>query len=105
MSLLLSDAELQELTKRKRAAAQCRALDAMGIAYLPGPEGQPRVLRSYVERMMGGEPTASPESEPEICFEPPTKGRATPATVHVLQARRLLAGEEGPMDTPRHRPG
>jgi len=53
MSLFLSDADLEELTRRKRAGAQRRALTAMGIAFVPDPEGRPRVLRALVESMMG----------------------------------------------------
>lgn len=100
MSLLLSDAELEELTGRKRASAQRRALDAMRIVYVLGPEGHPRVLRSLVERMMGGE-TILPEPELELCLEPPSNSRPPSASVRVLQARRVLACEEGQVDAPR----
>lgn len=52
--MLLSAADLRELTGRQRAAAQCRALDAMGIVYLTGPDGHPRVLRALIEAKLGG---------------------------------------------------
>lgn len=48
MSLFLTDAELQELTRRKKPAAQERMLRRMRIDYIPHPEG-PRVLRRHVE--------------------------------------------------------
>lgn len=94
--MLLTAAELVALTERKRAAAQCRALDAMGIVYLLGPAGHPRVLRSLVERMMGGEPSAMlAHPEPELHLEPPPSKRPPSATVRVLQTRRVLAGQKG----------
>lgn len=100
--MLLTAADLVELTGRKRASAQCRALDVMGIVYLLGADGHPRVLRSLVERLMGGEPSAmlSPP-EPELCLEPTPKSRPPSATVRVLQTRRVLAREEGQVDSPR----
>lgn len=104
--MFLAAADLVELTERKRAAAQCRALEAMGVPYLPGADGHPRVLRSLVERLLGaGESRAMlPEPELELCLEPPTKSRTPSATVRVLQTRSLLAREEGQVDTPGRRP-
>jgi len=103
--MLLTAADIEELTGRKRAAAQRRALDAMGIVYLVGPDGHPRVLRSLVERMMGGEPRAMlPEPELELFLEPPPKVRTPSATVRVLQTRCVLAREEGQVDAPGRRP-
>lgn len=81
--MLLAAADLEELTGRKRAAAQCRALDAMGIVYLRDVDGHPRVLRSLVERMLGA-PAAAPEKELELCFEPPKKKRQAPAALRLL---------------------
>lgn len=83
--MLLAAADLVELTGRKRASAQCRALDGMGIVYLVGPDGHPRVLRSLVERMMGGAPGAMlPERELELCFESPKKKRQAPTALRAL---------------------
>lgn len=95
--MLLTAAELVDLTQRKRAAAQCRALDAMGIVYLRDADGHPRVLRSLVERLLGaGEPRAMlNDHEPELCLEPPPHRRPPSATVRVLQTRRVLAGQKG----------
>jgi hypothetical protein len=67
VSLFLSDDDLEVLTRRKRASAQRRALQAMGIAFVPDPEGRPRVLRALVERMMGT-PQPTPKREPELRF-------------------------------------
>jgi hypothetical protein len=67
VSLFLSPSDLEELTGRKRAGAQRRALDAMGIAYLVGPGGRPRVLRVLVEQLGGVAPGAMlPSREPEL---------------------------------------
>lgn len=81
--MFLSAIELEHLTERKRAAAQCRALDAMSIVYLKGAGGHPRVLRSLVERMLGA-PAAAPEKELELCFEPPKKKRQAPPALRLL---------------------
>lgn len=56
MSLFLSAPDLEQLTGRKRPGAQRRALEQMGIAFVPDPEGRPRVLRALVESMMGAAP-------------------------------------------------
>jgi len=53
----LTQHELYRLTKRQRYSAQRRALDWMGWHYVPAPDGEPLVLRSYHDRMMG-EPDA-----------------------------------------------
>lgn len=81
--MFLATSDLEQLTERKRASAQCRALDAMGIPYLPGADGHPRVLRSLVERMLGA-PAAAPEKELELCFEPSEKKRHAPAALRLL---------------------
>jgi hypothetical protein len=104
MSLLLSADELEELTQRKRAGAQRRALDSMGIVYLLDAEGHPRVLRSLVERLMGGEAAILPEPELELHLAPPPSIRKPSASVRVLQARRVLAREEGQVEPPRRHP-
>lgn len=59
MSLLtLSPDELREITRRKRAGAQRRALERMGIAYFDDADGNPVVLRVVVERK-GGAPAGA----------------------------------------------
>ena len=44
----LTPDEVFELTARKRWAAQCRALAAMGIPFLPNAVGRPLVERGVV---------------------------------------------------------
>lgn len=51
--LTLTPAELQELTGKRRADAQRRALDRMGLRYAVRPDGRPTVLRSHVEEKLG----------------------------------------------------
>lgn len=101
--MLLAPADLEQLTGRKRAGAQRRALDAMGIVYLTGPDGHPRVLRSLVERLMGVPDARATiaDHEPELCLEPPPHKRSPSATVRIFQTRRVLAREEGKVDAPR----
>jgi hypothetical protein len=81
--MFLSTEELERLTERKRASAQCRALDAMGVVYLRREDGHPRVLRSLVERIMGGESILA-EPELELCFEPTKKKRPAPSALRSL---------------------
>jgi hypothetical protein len=103
VSLFLSPSDVEELTGRKRAGAQRRALDAMQIIYVLDPEGHPRVLRSLVERMMGGE-AILPEPELELHLAPPPTIQPPSASVRVLKARRVLAREEGQVDAPGRQP-
>jgi hypothetical protein len=62
----LSDEELQELTKRERAAAQARALDALKVPYKRRPDGSLVVGRLAVENALAGiiqgGKTATPEA-------------------------------------------
>lgn len=60
MSLFLTDAELQELTRRKKGKAQERMLKRMKIDYISHPEG-PRVLRRSVEGALCGEDDWEPD--------------------------------------------
>lgn len=48
-TLCLSEAEVRELTNRKRSDAQMRALNWMGVSYRTRPDGSLAVLRSAVE--------------------------------------------------------
>ena len=54
VSAILSDAELVELTKRKRKRAQCKTLDALGVPYRRRPDGSPVVFRSSMVQDQGG---------------------------------------------------
>lgn len=49
MALLLSDAEVQELTGFVRHNAQIRALRQMGIDHYVRPDGKPCVLESTMK--------------------------------------------------------
>jgi hypothetical protein len=44
----LTPDEVLDLTARKRWSAQCRALAAMGVAFMPNAVGRPLVQRSAV---------------------------------------------------------
>jgi hypothetical protein len=49
MALLLTDAELEELTGFTRHSAQVRALRQMGIDHYVRPDGKPCVLESMLK--------------------------------------------------------
>ncbi len=63
--MILTDAELVEITKRKRHPAQARALRAMDIKYLIRPDGSLVVLKTYVEHLLGGKPQARLKAPPQ----------------------------------------
>lgn len=65
--MLLTDAEIAELTKKHRRPAQRKALNAMGVTHKVRPDGSLAVLRSHVEKLLGGTPAAkvAREQEPE----------------------------------------
>lgn len=50
--LLLTRAELVELTGRHTSPAQRSALASMGIAYVVAADGRPRVSRAAVEALL-----------------------------------------------------
>ncbi len=76
MSLFLTTAELQELTGRKQAGAQERALAHMGITCRRRPDGSVVVLRSHVDDIMGGSAKPTKRAEVELNWE---TGRAAQA--------------------------
>ncbi len=47
--VFLSIAELQTITRRKKAKAMCKRLEDMKIPHMPDGDGWPLVLRSAVE--------------------------------------------------------
>jgi hypothetical protein len=51
--MFLDEIELAELTGRRRADAQARALRAMGIEHRVRPDGSVAVLRAHVEKLFG----------------------------------------------------
>lgn len=72
MTLTLTAAELAELTKRERPAAQARILRALGIPFRAHPDGSLLVLRSAAEAALGTElpagkmPAGKPEYEVDV---------------------------------------
>lgn len=49
----LTNDEVTELTDKKRWSAQCRALSAMGVAFMPNAAGRPLVLRADIIKLKG----------------------------------------------------
>lgn len=52
--IILDPDEIKEITNRTRVHAQARMLRAMGIAHKPRADGSLVVLRSHVEKLLGG---------------------------------------------------
>jgi hypothetical protein len=65
--VFLTDAQLIELTKRKRRPAQQRMLVAMGITHKVRPDGSVAVLSAHVEKMLDGKlaPAKLREEQPD----------------------------------------
>lgn len=51
--MFLSREQLQELTDRKAADAQCKWLTANGYPFVRSASGKPKVLKSFVEHALG----------------------------------------------------
>lgn len=104
--LLLTAAELRELTKHRRCDAQMRELSHMGIPHGRRSDGSLVVIRSVVQQLLGAETAGAmlPDPEPELCFEPPQKKRSTSATVRVLQTRGVLVREGREVAAPGRKP-
>jgi len=51
--MFLNDRDITDLTKRKRAKAQQRQLNAMGIQYKVRADGSLVVLQAHVEKLLG----------------------------------------------------
>ena len=65
--IYLTEDELKGITKRKKYAAQTRALNEMGIEYRVRPDGSPLVSRLAYERNMGGtNPKNPPKESPDL---------------------------------------
>ena len=65
MSMFLDRDELIHLTGRTRKDAQVRVLRFMGIEHRLRPDGSVAVLRSHVEKSLGGTDAAIVEREYE----------------------------------------
>lgn len=69
--MFLTRDELADLTGYVVPAYQVKWLDRAGYPYALNAAGKPKVLRAYVERRLGLEPTKtrpepSPETEPDF---------------------------------------
>ena len=64
--VLLTQADIVELTHRKHRKAQSKALAQMGIEHKTRPDGSLVVLKSHVEKILDGSDTAMIEKD----FEP-----------------------------------
>ncbi len=62
--MFLSKTEIEILTGRTRKDAQVRVLRFMGIEHKVRPDGSVAVLRSHVERSLGG--LINVETKPDI---------------------------------------
>lgn len=62
---LLTPQELWELTHRKTSPAQKKALNSMGIDYRVRPDGTVAVLKSHLEKAMGGVQSSSQPARKE----------------------------------------
>ncbi len=65
-SLLLTTPELRELTEYVRPALQRTRLDEMGIPYVIGRTGSPRVFRVALENWMLPGRAGAKQSEPNF---------------------------------------
>ena len=66
--MFLSQAEVEELTKRIQRDAQARELEAMGIPYKRRRDGSPVVMRACVESVFGVSGAKIKQSEPQLQF-------------------------------------
>ena len=53
--MFLNDSEIEKLTKRKRAKAQQRQLNAMGIQHKVRADGSLVILHAHVDKLLGGD--------------------------------------------------
>lgn len=63
--MFLTDEELISLTQKKRRATQSKVLNALGITHKMRPDGSLVVLRSHVEKVLGGGVPQATPPEPE----------------------------------------
>lgn len=66
MNLLLSDDELRDLTGYKRAADQCRWLEARKWKFELSVSGKPRLSRAYVESRLSDNAVTPKAWEPDF---------------------------------------
>ncbi|OLU25445.1 hypothetical protein BVH03_17455 [Pseudomonas sp. PA15(2017)] len=66
--MLLTQAEVIELTGYQRPSAQIRWLDSHKVPYLIGGDGRPKVLRAPLVERLGGVPAVAVKPEPRLRF-------------------------------------
>lgn len=64
--MFLTPSDIHALTGYHRAYDQIRWLKARHWVFELGGDGRPRLLKSYVERMLGGVESAVPAREPKL---------------------------------------
>jgi hypothetical protein len=64
-AVFLSDDEIAALTQKKRHSTQQKILNALGVSHKVRPNGTLVVLRSHVEKLLGGNVSAPAKKEPE----------------------------------------
>jgi len=84
-SLLLSPAEIIELTGKQRKKAQTRVLRALGVRYSPRPDGSLIVGRAALARLLGHTDKQPPASKPA----------AVVVNLDVLESRRKPVATNG----------
>lgn len=67
--MFLTPAEIAELTRKQRCNAQRMVLNALGIQYKVRPDGSLLVLRTHVEKELGGAPTGKSKKAQEPNWE------------------------------------
>ncbi len=60
--MILTDGELHQLTGFTRPTKQAAWLKAQGFTFRVGADGHPKVLKSHVEKVMGGNAQESKKS-------------------------------------------
>lgn len=63
-ALFLDDTEIADLTHKRRPKAQGEVLNSLGITHKVRPDGSLIVLRSHVERQLGGEVATPSKKDP-----------------------------------------
>lgn len=65
--MILTRADLRELTGRKARRLICAELQAIGVHFQVGLDGWPRVLRSHAEQVLSGsKPASRRKTEPNF---------------------------------------
>lgn len=64
-AVFLNEEEIELLTEKKRHSTQQKILNALGVTHKVRPNGSLVVLRSHVERVLGGHVPTPVKKEPE----------------------------------------